>query len=320
MESEHPVDVSAVILVFYQMIGSWCACVQRQIAARFIEAASSGLLRNRYQTHLPAIGSEIFQNYWDYPYSGLANAPPVGGPHGARPLTANDRMMEAFGSDDYPYPLLPTDRQINGPKGNLMNLNAPASLIGIGRLARTAVRLDTAQAADTLLSEIRIVCLPPTHHCLKQPVCLTDSWQIFAIFEYMNTNDFATRFNAARNQVRTQLGYVEQALGVRNLQSWWDVFTNDYFSQIEEWAQSWADQAIIAAAAPYIAARNGNRNPQTYAQVMNTLNQWQGLLATRLRFPPYIGFVPLPQPPGSGGSGGGSPGGSPWGAGMIGDV
>lgn len=128
----------------------------------------------------------------------------------------------------------------------------------------------------------------------------------------MNTNDFATRFNAVRNQVRTQLGYVEQALGVRNLQSWWDVFTDDYFSQIEEWAQSWADQAIIAAAAPYIAARNGNRNPQTYAQVMNTLNQWQGLLATRLRFPPpYFGSVPLPQPPGSGGSGGGSPGGSP---------
>ena len=84
-------------------------------------------------------------------------------------------MMEAFGSDSYPYPLLPTDAQINGPKGSLMNLNAPASLSGIGRLARTAVRLDTVTAADTLLSEVRIVCLPRTHHRLDQPVQLTDS-------------------------------------------------------------------------------------------------------------------------------------------------
>ena len=127
----------------------------------------------------------------------------------------------------------------------------------------------------------------------------------------MNNNDFATRFNAVRDQVRTQLGYVEQALGVRNLQSWWDLFTNDFFSQIEEWAQSWADQAIIAAAAPYLAARSRGRNPQTYAQVMNTLQQWQQLLATRLRFPAYTGAIPLPQPPGSSGSAGGSAGGSP---------
>ena len=122
----------------------------------------------------------------------------------------------------------------------------------------------------------------------------------------MNNNEFATRFNAVRNQVRTQLGYIEQAWGVPNLQAWWDVFTEDYFSQIEEWAQSWADQAIVAAAAPYLAARNQGRNPQTYAQVINTLQQWQQLLATRLRFPPYTGFIPLPQPPGSGGSAGGS--------------
>ena len=79
-------------------------------------------------------------------------------------------MMEAFGSDSYPFPLLPTDEQINGPKGSLMNLNAPASLSNIGRLARTAVRLDTLQAADTLLSEVRIVCLPRTHRRLNHPV------------------------------------------------------------------------------------------------------------------------------------------------------
>ena len=111
------------------------------------------------QTHLPPIGSGFFQNFWDHPFHGLATAPAVGGPNGAQPLTPNDRMMEAFGSDDYPDPLLATDQQINGPKGNLMNLNAPANLAGIGRLARTAVAQDTPQAADNLLSEIRVVRL-----------------------------------------------------------------------------------------------------------------------------------------------------------------
>ena len=113
----------------------------------------------------------------------------------------------------------------------------------------------------------------------------------------MNTNDFATRFNAVRDQVRTQLGHIEQATGVQNLQNWWDVFITDYLSQIEDFAQSWADQAIIAAAAPYISARNNGRNPRTYNQVLNTLQNWNNLLATRLRFPPYLGAIPLPRPP-----------------------
>jgi chitinase len=128
--------------------------------------------------------------------------------------------------------------------------------------------------------------------------------QVFAIFEYMRTNDFATRFNAVRTQVRTQLGYIEQAFNVPNLQNWWDVFTNDYFSQIEGWALSWANQAIAAAAAPYVNARRNGRNPQTYAQVINTLQQWQDLLDddNPLRFPPYTGSIPMPRPP---------PGGSP---------
>lgn len=42
-----------------------------------------------------------------------------------------------------------------------MNLNAPADLGGIGRLARTAVAQDTPQALDALLSEVGVVS--PSH-------------------------------------------------------------------------------------------------------------------------------------------------------------
>ena len=219
--------------------------------------------------------------------------------------------MESFGSNDWPYPFLPTDQQINGPKGNLMNMNAPASLNGIGRLARTAVNQDTPAAADALLSEVRVVRFSRIRRCLSKFVHPTDHSQVFAIFEYMNERDFVTRFNAVRDQAFTQLGYIEQDFAtiapeiVGRLQAWWPIFLDDYLSQIETWARSWANQAIAYAFAPYNNAHNAGRNLATYQQVRNTLNQWQDLLDgdnNPLRFPPYYGSQPQPPPPGGGGS------------------
>jgi chitinase len=97
--------------------------------------------------------------YWQHPLHALANAPAVGGPNGAKPMTANDRFMEAFGSVDWPEPLMPTDQQINGPKGKLWGLNDPIARGTIQTQARDAVRADTQAAADTLLQSVRIVSL-----------------------------------------------------------------------------------------------------------------------------------------------------------------
>ena len=55
--------------------------------------------------------------------------------------------------------------------------------------------------------------------------------------------------------------------------NWWDLFLQDYLSQIEDWVQSWADQAITAAAAPYLNARSNGRNLQTFQSFYNTLQQ-----------------------------------------------
>lgn len=123
----------------------------------------------------------------------------------------------------------------------------------------------------------------------------------------MNTGQFATRFNAVRDQVRRQLGYVETAWGVGGLQTWWDIFTMDYFAQIEDWAASWTTQAVAAAFAPYNAAHNRGQNLATYQRALNTLQQWetQASARTGLRFPPYGGYGPLPGAPGNGGGGGG---------------
>ena len=44
----------------------------------------------------------------------------------------------------------------------------------------------------------------------------------------MNTNQFVTNYNLARNQVRTQIGYIETEFANENTpitgaQAWWDV-------------------------------------------------------------------------------------------------
>lgn len=96
----------------------------------------------------------------NHPLHQLNNAPPVGSPEGAQPITANDRLMEAFGSDGWPQPLMPTDQQINGPKGNLMNLQAPIGLDVIAGLATRAAASGNQQDTDDLLQSVRIVSLP----------------------------------------------------------------------------------------------------------------------------------------------------------------
>ena len=44
----------------------------------------------------------------------------------------------------------------------------------------------------------------------------------------MNTNEFVTNYNLARNQVRTQIGYIETVFAneghpIDGAQEWWDI-------------------------------------------------------------------------------------------------
>ena len=100
--------------------------------------------------------------YWDHPFHQLGQDPAVGGPSGAQPYTANDRMMEGFGSIDWPQPLMAVDQQINGAKGRMFRLQPPTAVNRITQLARRAVGSDQDTDADALLSSIRNV----SPHCM----------------------------------------------------------------------------------------------------------------------------------------------------------
>ena len=84
-----------------------------------------------------------------------------------KPTTANDRFMEGFGSKNWPEPLIPTDQQINGPKGKLWSLEDPIAINNIQAQATRAVRTDTQQDADALLQSVRIVSLPTACFCTR---------------------------------------------------------------------------------------------------------------------------------------------------------
>ena len=102
-------------------------------------------------------------HFWDHPLHGLSQYPRVGGPTGIQPFTAIDRMMEGFGSIDWPKPLMAVDQQINGPKGRMFKLQPPTAALRLKDLARVAVQRDRQSDADALLSSIRTVSLHPTN-------------------------------------------------------------------------------------------------------------------------------------------------------------
>jgi hypothetical protein len=125
----------------------------------FAEASVSGILTSgQVVTTIPPIPLSFWQrSKFQAVNAALASRPPVGGPNGVQPETPNDRIMESFGSEDYPYPFLPTDAAINGAKGKIMQRHVPTADNVIITLANNAVRDDTQADADALLSSIRIV-------------------------------------------------------------------------------------------------------------------------------------------------------------------
>ena len=97
----------------------------------------------------------------------------------------------------------------------------------------------------------------------------------------MNNQDFINRFNLARNQVRTQLGIIENAFAgqgwdITGIQAWWDVALDDFMLQLQTRVQTFTNQAIAAAFAPYNTQRG--RLLTTYNQVRTTLNAWQNMV------------------------------------------
>lgn len=137
----------------------------------------TGILFSGAIAPLEPVAEAWFSQHWHERNAALQNRPPVGGPNGIAPENINDRLFQAFGSTEWPEPLMAVDGPINGAKGNIFKgrrtgrsarVNYPGQPVSINKIktkAREAVAADTTDAADDLLTQLFIVCMsaPPVH-------------------------------------------------------------------------------------------------------------------------------------------------------------
>ncbi|KAK3369407.1 hypothetical protein B0T24DRAFT_580387 [Lasiosphaeria ovina] len=205
----------------------------------------------------------------------------IGGQYGPQPDTINGRVMTALGANGYRAPFSLLQKSVNIAKGKVFSLNAsPVSLTIIQNLAENAMKLDTKEAADKLLSAIRTG---------------------FAVFEYLNQPKISSAWATVNSQMRLQLGYVEQVTGISTLVNWWDVWFADFSDTIGRNGQKWAMDAIrIAVQAVYDANKAAVDAGRPAAATTALLTAQLGAFADSIKkmVAPGLPQVPLLPPPG----------------------
>ncbi|PYH52732.1 glycoside hydrolase family 18 protein [Aspergillus niger CBS 101883] len=164
------------------------------------------------------------------------------------------RIMEAFGSTKSPEPLLVTAAGINAVTGRIVGHNAPFTIGKIEELAAAAVKDDSDEAVNNLLTAIR---------------------NTFALFEYFRDHRVVGQWNNVLLQVGLQCAHIEHVTGVTDLQKWWWIWAPDFFQVVQDEAQGWATAAIRAAAGAYTEARMVGRSLKTNDVVVAALSEFQ---------------------------------------------
>jgi hypothetical protein len=100
------------------------------------------------------------------------------------------------------------------------------------------------------------------------------------------------------------MGYVAQDVpGAEQFLDWWELFSADFFAEIERRAQAWAVNAVTAAAEVFKQWRADN--PQaTLAVFDQVMEELEEMFTRSTSLPPDTGNMPFPQPPGGPGGGG----------------
>ncbi|KAL4913634.1 hypothetical protein BDW62DRAFT_214104 [Aspergillus aurantiobrunneus] len=192
LEVEHPID--------------------RQVLVTFFDTVNTRILPSGATSQFTAIDRDT-----------LRSINPDGVPVGIQPDTQNDRLFEALGSNNYPYPFSLVEKQINGAKGRLMGGKAPTAVTTVRKHSTKALKSRKDEDINTMLQDVRVG---------------------FSIFDYLNKTDVSERFDAVRHQVPLQAGYVEEDVPeLPELAARWVEFFNDFVQTRQEQAQNWLGEA-----------------------------------------------------------------------------
>lgn len=117
----------------------------------------TGILPSGNRVRLATIGQSFFDR-WNTANTALGSFPRIGSQYGPRPNTINGRVMASLGASGYREPFSLLQKSVNIAKGKVFSLkSSPVSLTIVKNFAEDAMKLDTQEAADKLLSSIRTV-------------------------------------------------------------------------------------------------------------------------------------------------------------------
>lgn len=85
----------------------------------------------------------------------------------------------------------------------------------------------------------------------------------------------AKTLNEVLQNVGLEMAHVEYATGVQDLQKWWWAWAPDYLQTVQDYSQSWAVEALRAAAGAYTAARAEGRTLKTNDAVAAVLSEFE---------------------------------------------
>ncbi|KAL4942052.1 hypothetical protein BDV06DRAFT_212164 [Aspergillus oleicola] len=237
LEVEHPID--------------------HQVLVTFLDTVNTWILPSGAILQFTAIDRDTLHSVLHAENEALAQRPPVqinldGVPVGIQPDTPNDRLFEALGSNNYPYPFSLVEKQINGAKGRLMAGKAPTAVKTVRKHSTKALKSGKDKDINTMLQEVRVG---------------------ISIFDYLNKADVSERFDAVRHQVRLQAGYVEEDVPeLPDLAARWVEFFNDFVQTQQEQAQNWLREAVFEALEPWLQAYENNEvDLFQYGMVVTTL-------------------------------------------------
>ncbi|KAL4900084.1 hypothetical protein BDW74DRAFT_171029 [Aspergillus multicolor] len=246
LEVEHPID--------------------RQVMVDFVESINSGILPSGQTSRYLPIARDTIRDVWHIENDALADRPPVqidpdGIEVGIRPDTPNDRLFEALGSKTYPYPFALVEKQVNGAKGRLMAGKAPTAIKTIQRHSKAALKSGEQADIDKMMQDVRLG---------------------ISVFDYLNEGDVSERFDAVRQQVRRQAGYIEDDIPqLPNMAARWVEYFNDFVATRQEEAQNWLREAVQEALEPWLQAYDeGEVDLFQYGMVVTTLDGFLELIDT----------------------------------------
>lgn len=195
---------------------------------------------------------------------------------GKKPMSPAEQLSETFGSDRNPRPFMVVESAMNKAKKDIFLGDSPIADERLMKAAKRAVKADTDEEADKMLSLFQTVS---GYSFVLDFTQANPGFKTFSAFEYIRNHEFLERFDGVVDDSFTAWSNIEQVTETYNLQNWYGRVLDAHFTYVLDRARRLARQSIRLARAPYVEAYEAGRSLATYDRVMAALDQFEDLIS-----------------------------------------